>query len=127
MFKLLMKMALLPPALLKSHALGYVDLASDLGSRYLCTLKNKWVMYLVSVLSGILALIFGGVAWMLWSTLVMPSSAQPWVLWALPSACALISALCWWRARSLALPTLLQDIQSQLQLDLQMVQRADTP
>lgn len=126
MLKLLLKMALLPPALLKSHAMGYVDLASDLGSRYLCTLKNKGVMYLLSALSGVLALVFGGVAWMLWSTLTVHSAPQIWVLWALPSACAVISVLSWWRARSLKLPPMLQDIQTQLQLDLQMVQMADS-
>ena len=41
----LLKLLLLPPDLLKSHAQAYADLASELSARYLCTLKNRWVMY----------------------------------------------------------------------------------
>ncbi len=67
MMRLLLKNLLLPPHLLKSHAQGYVDLASEVGARYLCTLKNRWVMYALSVLTLLLALIFGGVALLLWS------------------------------------------------------------
>ena len=65
MMRLLLKMLLLPPDLLKSHAQGYVDLASEVGARYLCTLKNRWVMYALSVLTLLLALIFGGMALLL--------------------------------------------------------------
>ena len=41
MLKRLLKMMLLPPELIKSHAQGYVNLASEVCSRYLCTLKNR--------------------------------------------------------------------------------------
>ena len=127
MLKLLLKMMLLPPELIKSHAQGYVDLASEVGSRYLCTLKNRWVMYGLSALAMVLALIFGGVALMLWSTATHLEPSQALVLWALPSTFLIISGLCWWRANSLYLPSLLQDIQSQLQLDLEVIRAADAP
>jgi len=127
MLKLLLKMMLLPPELIKSHAQGYVDLASEVGSRYLCTLKNKWVMFVLSALTMMLALIFGGVALMLWSTATQLNVSQAAVLWGLPSSFLAISLLLGWRAKSLRLPSLLQDIQSQLQLDLEVIRTADAP
>ncbi|WP_300558521.1 hypothetical protein [Limnohabitans sp. Rim8] len=127
MLKLLLKMMLLPPELIKSHAQGYVDLASEVGSRYLCTLKNRWVMFALSALTLVLALIFGGVALMLWSTATQLDASQAAVLWGLPSTFLVISALLGWRAKSLRLPSLLQDIQSQLQLDLEVIRTADAP
>jgi hypothetical protein len=127
MLKLLLKMMLLPPELIKSHAQGYVDLASEVGSRYLCTLKNRWVMFALSALTMLLALIFGGVALMLWSTATQLDASQAAVLWGLPSSFLVISALLGWRAKSLRLPSLLQDIQSQLQLDLEVIRTADAP
>jgi hypothetical protein len=127
MLKLLLKMMLLPPELIKSHAQGYVDLASEVGSRYLCTLKNRWVMFVLSALTMMLALIFGGVALMLWSTATQLNASQAAVLWGLPSSFLVISLLLGWRAKSLRLPSLLQDIQSQLQLDLEVIRTADAP
>jgi hypothetical protein len=127
MLKLLLKMMLLPPELIKSHAQGYVDLASEVGSRYLCTLKNRWVMFALSALTMVLALIFGGVALMLWSTATQLDASQAAVLWGLPSSFLVISALLGWRAKSLRLPSLLQDIQSQMQLDLEVIRAADSP
>jgi hypothetical protein len=127
MLKLLLKMMLLPPELIKSHAQGYVDLASEVGSRYLCTLKNRWVMFALSALTMMLALIFGGMALMLWSTATRLDASQAAVLWGLPSSFLLISALLGWRAKSLRLPSLLEDIQSQLQLDLEVIRTADAP
>ena len=127
MLKLLLKMMLLPPELIKSHAQGYVDLASEVGSRYLCTLKNRWVMFALSALTLMLALIFGGMALMLWSTAAQLDASQAAVLWGLPSSFLVISALLGWRAKSLRLPSLLQDIQSQLQLDLEVIRTADAP
>ena len=127
MLKLLLKMMLLPPELIKSHAQGYVDLASEVGSRYLCTLKNRWVMFALSAVTLMLALIFGGVALMLWSTATQLDASQAAVLWGLPSTFLVISALLGWRAKNLRLPSLLQDIQSQLQLDLEVIRAADPP
>ena len=123
MVRLLLKMLLLPPDVLKSHAQGYVDLASEVGARYVCTLKNRWVMYALSFLTLMLALIFGGMALLLWSALPLVDAPYGWVLLALPSACLLLSGLCWWWARSLRLQPLLQDIQAQIALDLQAIRQ----
>lgn len=127
MLKLLLKLALLPPELVKSHAKAYLDLTSEVGSRYMRTLKSRWVMYGLSAVALMLALIFGGMALLLWSTVAMAQSPQVWVLWALPGTCLLISGMCWWRARSLCMPSLLQDIQTQMQLDLQVMRSGEVP
>lgn len=120
----LLKLLLLPPQLLQSHAQAYADLASELTARYLCTLKNRWVMYGLSALAMLLALIFGGVALMLWSALPLQNAAHAWLLVALPVSSLVVSLLCWWRARSLHLQPILREIQTQIQLDLQALQPA---
>ena len=97
MMRLLLKMMLLPPHLLKSHAQGYVDLASEVGARYLCTLKNRWVMYALSVLTLMLALIFGGVALLLWSAFPLHDAPHAWVLPALPAILTCLPPTACWR------------------------------
>jgi len=126
MMRLLLKMLLLPPDLLKSHAQGYVDLASEVGARYLCTLKNRWVMYALSVLNLLLALIFGGVALLLWSSFPLHDAPHAWVLLALPIACLCLGGLCWWGARAQRLQPLLQEVQAQIALDLQAIGQVHT-
>jgi H+/Cl- antiporter ClcA len=123
MLRLLLKMLLLPPDLLKSHAQGYVDLASEVSARYLCTLKNRWVMYGLSALTLLLALIFGGVALLLWAALPLSDAPHAWVLIALPTLSLLVSGLCWWWARTQRLQPLLSDIQAQIALDLQAIRQ----
>jgi hypothetical protein len=120
----LLKLLLLPPDLLKSHAQAYADLASELSARYLCTLKNRWVMYSLSALTLLLALFFGGVALLLSSVFPLQDAPRPWVLLALPVSTLVISVLCWWWARSMRLQPILSDIQTQIQLDIQAIQQA---
>lgn len=122
----LLKLLLLPPELLKSHAQAYADLANELMARYLCTLKNRWVMYGLSALAMLLALIFGGVALMLWAALPLQNATHAWVLLALPAISLVVSALFWWWARSLHLQPILREIQTQIQLDIQALQQAHT-
>ena len=126
MLRLLLKMLLLPPDLLKSHAQGYVDLASEVSARYLCSLKNRWVMYGLSALTLLLALIFGGVALLLWAALPLSDAPHPWVLIALPTLSLLVSGLCWWWARTQRLQPLLSDIQAQIALDLQAIRQVQS-
>lgn len=127
MFKQLLKIILLPPELIRAHAQGYVDLASEAGRRFWHALIHKWSMYALSALTLLLALIFGGMALMLWSILPMADAPQAWVMWALPGSCLVTSVLCGWRAWRLPTPSLLQDIQSQWQLDLAVIRAAEGP
>jgi hypothetical protein len=123
MMALLLKMMLLPPHLLKSHAQGYADLASEVGARYLCALKNRWVLYGLSVLSLLLALIFGGVALLLWGALLLPNMPRVWILLALPVSCLMLSGLCGWLARRVHVQPLMKEIQAQIALDIQTLRQ----
>lgn len=126
MFKLLFKLLVLPPELLKVHAQGYADLASQAWADHLCALKNRWVMYSLSALNLLLALILGGVALLLWSALPLNDAPHAWVLLALPLILLGLSGLCWAWARSLHVRPLMDDIKCQIQLDLLAIQQAQT-
>jgi hypothetical protein len=125
MSTLLLKLLLLPPDLLRSHVKGYADLATEVGARYLCTLKNRWLMYGVSVLALLLALIFGGTGLLLWSVFPLLDAPHPWVLLALPAGFGLVSVMCWWWAGSLRQQPLFKDIHTQIQLDMLAIGQAD--
>ena len=127
MFKLLLKLLVLPPELLKMHAQGYADLASQTWADHLCTLKNRWLLYALSVLSAGLALVLGGVAVLLWSALPSIDTRTAWILPALPLAWLAASGLLWAMAKRLRTRPLLQDIQEQLQLDLLAIQSSQKP
>ncbi|MDP4622212.1 hypothetical protein [uncultured Limnohabitans sp.] len=123
MLRLLLKMWLLPPDLLKSHALGYADLASETGARYLCMLKNRWFMYGLSAMSFMLALIFSGTALLLWSAFALHDAPHLWVLLALPAVALCVSGACWWWASQQRMQPLLKDIQTQIALDIQALRQ----
>lgn len=113
----LLKVVLLPPDWLMAHAQAYADLSHELGLRYLKALRNRWMLWGLSALAFVLALVFGGVAMMLWSTLPPDTAPRAWVLLALPGCALLLSALCAWWASSLRLPPVLQDLQAQMAMD----------
>jgi len=124
MSKLLLKLLLLPPELLGSHAQGYSDLAREVGASYLWTLKNRCLMYALSALTCFLALILGGVALILWSAFPLQDAPHFWILPTLPLGLFFISAFCWWKARTLRLEPFLKSFQDQIQLDLMAIRQA---
>lgn len=124
MLKLLLKLLVLPPELLKAHAQGYADLATQAWQQHLCMLKNRWVMYAFSGLSFLLTLILGGVALLLWGSLPHEDAPHVWVLWALPLSLLSIGRLCWVWARRLRAPPMLDDIKAQIQLDMLAIRQA---
>lgn len=127
MFKLLLKLLVLPPELLKMHAQGYADLASQSWADHVCTLKNRWLLYGLSLVSAALGLGLGGVAVLLWGALPSIDTRTTWVLWALPLVCLALSGLLWAIAKRLRTRPLMQDIQEQLQLDLLAIQSSQKP
>lgn len=124
MFKLLLKLLVLPPELLKVHAQGYADLVGQACREQLCMLQTRCMVYSISAVSLLLALVLGGVALMLWGTLPLVNAPHVWVLWALPLSLTLISGLCWLWARHLRTPPLLDNIKTQIQLDMLAVRQA---
>lgn len=127
MFRLLLKLLVLPPELLKVHAQGYADLASQVWTQHLRTLQSRWMMYALSALTLLLALILGGTAFLLWSVMPHNEMRHAWVLLALPLSLLGLSGLCWVRARSLRTRPVMNDIQEQLQLDMLAIRQAQTP
>ncbi|MGV1045724.1 hypothetical protein [Limnohabitans sp.] len=124
MVKLLLKLLVLPPELLKMHAQGYADLASQAWADHLCTLKNRWVMYALSGLCLMLGLVLAGVAVLLWSALPSIDARHAWVLPVLPLTLLALAALLWAWARRLRTRPFLNDIQEQIQLDILAIQQA---
>ena len=127
MFKLLLKILVLPPEWLKVHAQGYADLASQSWQQHLCTLKNRWMLYALSALSLLLALVLGGIALLLWGTLPLTDAPHVWVLWTLPLGLLLSGGLLWAWARSLRTRPMLDDIQEQIELDVLAIRQTQTP
>ena len=122
MFKLLLKILVLPPELLKVHAKGYADLASQAWAEHWCRLKNRWLIYALGWLSLTLALMLGGVALLLWSAFPLTDAPHAWVLVALPLTLLVIAITCWWWGRSVQTRPILSDIQEQIQLDILALQ-----
>jgi hypothetical protein len=123
MSTLLLKLLLLPPDLLRSHAQGYAELAREVSANYLCTLKNRFLMYMLSALTFFLALVLGGVALLLWGSFPLQDAPHLWMLPALPLGLFFLSLLFWWWARSLRLEPLLKSFQAQIQLDILAIQQ----
>lgn len=124
MLKLLLKLVLLPPGLLKAHAQGYADLASQAWAQHWCTLKNRWVLWTLGALSLLLALVFAGVALLLWSALPRIDARHAWVLWAWPAGWLGISGLFWFWGLRLRPRPILGGLKEQLRLDMQMIRKA---
>ena len=108
MSTLLLKLLLLPPDLLRSHAQGYAELAREVGANYLCTLKNRCLIYAFSAVTFLLALFSGSVALLLWAAFPLQDAPHLWMLPALPLGLFFLSLLFWWWACSLRLEPLLK-------------------
>jgi hypothetical protein len=126
MSTLLLKLLLLPPDLLRSHAQGYADLARELGGHYLCTFKSRWVLYIVSAVICFLAFILGGMALLLWGAFSLEGARHIWLLPTLPLGLFFISGLFFWWARSFRQEPLLKSFQAQIQLDMLAIQQAQS-
>lgn len=126
MSTVLLKLLLLPPDLLRSHAQGYADLAKEVGASYLCTLKNRCLLFAISALTGSLALMLGGVGVLLWGAFPLHDAPHLWMLPALPAGLLGVSVLCWMWARSLRQEPLWKNFQAQIQLDILAIQQAQS-
>ncbi len=126
MFNQLIKLLVLPPELLRGHAQAYADLLHQSWQQHLCTLKNRWLMYALAMVCLLLALVFGGTALLLWSALPVLREGFVWVLWVLPLALLVCSAVCAAWAQRLRSRPLLDELKEQIQLDLLAIRQAQT-
>ena len=122
--RLWLKIFLLPPELLRSHAQGYADLASVELTQHACRLKTRVLLCLLGAFSVLLGLGLGGVAVLLWSALPSIDAHHAWVLPVMPLTLLVLAALLWAWARRLRTRPFLNDIQEQIQLDILAIQQA---
>ncbi len=127
MIKVLLRLLVLPPDLLKAHAQGYADLAREAWTHKVQTLQYRWTLYAISAASMLMAMTLGGVALLLWSSLPLNDARHAWILPALPSVLLFISGGCWAWARSLRARSVLKDLQEQIQLDILTLRESQTP
>jgi hypothetical protein len=126
MYKVWLKLLVLPPQLLKMHAQGYADLAAQAWERHLCTLKNRITLYALSALCWALACVWGGTALLLWAALPVLDPHWSWVLPVLPLSAFALGGVLWAWARSLRSRPVLDEIKAQIELDLLMLQQAQS-
>ncbi|PUE53959.1 hypothetical protein [Limnohabitans parvus] len=118
MSRLLLKLLLLPPDLLKMHAHGYADLASEEWERQRCIWKTRLLMAAMGTASGVLGLFLAGVSLLLWSALPVVDGRSAWVMWFLPMALGLFSLACWAWARHIKMPPPFDKLKTQIALDI---------
>lgn len=124
MLKLLFKLLVLPPELFKAHAKAYSDFASWAWAQHLRSLQRRWAFYVLSAVSLFLALLFSGLALLLWCALPAVEGRHVWVLWALPGAFAVMGGWCGWAGRRTPQQQLWGTLKEQIQLDRLMFQEA---
>ncbi len=124
MLKVLLKVLLLPPGLLQSHVQGYADLISRICAQQLETLAKRCVLYALAALSLLLALVFGGMALLLWGALPLGNAPYAWVLPVLPLGLVVFAGLCWLKANSMRARQGLATIKEQIRMDMEMLRQA---
>lgn len=122
-----LKILLLPPELLRSHAQGYADLASEELTQHACQLKKRLLLRVFGTASMLLGVSLGGVAVLLWSALPQINPQRSWVLLALPLSLCLLGLALVWSAGRLKAPPLFSKLHHQLQLDMLTLQQAGKP
>lgn len=95
----LIRLIITRPQLLLAHAGSYVALASAQLVQASSHIRRRLVLGVLAGLVALAALVFSGVALMLWAVAAAASlSSHGWVLWAIPGATWLAAAGLGWAA-----------------------------
>ncbi len=127
MSRLLLKLLLLPPELLKTHVHGYADLVSEEWARQLHAWKTRWLIQATCLVSGLLGLFLAGVSLLLWSALPVVDARNAWVLWFAPGALVVLSLACAVWARHIPIPRPLDKLKAQIELDILALRQSQEP
>ena len=127
MSRLLLKLFLLPPDLLKMHVHGYADLASEEWERQVCVWKTRLLIYAIGTASGGLGVLLAGVALLLWSALPVIDERSAWVMWFLPVALCLLSLACWAWASHFKISPSFGRLKAQIELDMLALRQSQNP
>jgi hypothetical protein len=124
MLKVLFKLIVMQPHLLLTHAHNYGSLLVEGWQEAVASWKSRLLLYLLSVISGVLGLACGAGALMLWAALPVLNSDNAWVLVALPVTLLLLSALLYQAAQRCQWVAAFDEVQSQLELDMLAIGQA---
>jgi hypothetical protein len=111
------------PQLLVAHAKAYVDLLLEEGQRTISSLVVHVALYAAAGVLGLLGLVFGGVALLLYSA-VPGELRNGWLLVALPCASMLVAGACVIVARALPISVTLDIVGRQVKADIDMIHEA---
>ena len=114
------------PQLLVVHAKAYGDLLLEEGRRTVSSLVLHAVLYAAAGVLGLLGLVFGGVALLLYAA-VAGELRHGWLLVALPCASMLIAGACVVVARVLPVKVTLDVVGRQVKADIDMIHDAGPP
>lgn len=127
MSRLLLKLLLLPPELLKTHVHGYADLVSEEWARQLRAWKTRWLIQATCWISGLLGLFLAGVSLLLWSALPVVDARSAWVMWFVPGALGVLSLACGVWARQIKKPHPFDKLKAQIELDILAMRQSQKP
>ena len=124
---ILLKLLLLPPDLLKMHAHGYADLASEEWERQICVWKTRWLIYAMSAASGVVAVFLTGVSLLLWLALPALNERSAWGLVLIPMSLCLLSLASWLWAKNLKVAPAFGKLRAQIEMDILALRQSQTP
>ncbi len=127
MSRLLLKLFLLPPDLLKMHVHGYADLASEEWERQVCVWKTRLLIYAIGTASGILGILLAGVSLLLWSALPVIDERSAWLMWLVPLVLCLSSVACWAWASYFKISPSFGRLKAQIELDMLALRQSQNP
>jgi hypothetical protein len=111
------------PQILAEHAKAYFNLAMEESRRALSELVVHALLYVATVFLGLLGVLFGGVAVLLYAT-VQGQMRNGWLLIALPSASLLMAVACFIIARALPVNATMSVVGQQFKADMDVVHEA---
>ena len=114
------------PQLLAEHAKAYGDLLLEEGRRTLSSLVVHAVLYAAAGVLGLLGLVFGGVALLLYAA-IPGELRNGWLLVALPCASMLAAGVCVVVARVLPANITLDVLGRQIKADIDMIHEMGPP
>lgn len=127
MSRVLLKLLLLPPELLKMHAHGYANLASEEWERQICFWKTRWLIYAISLASGVVGVFLSGVSLLLWMALPMLNERSGWGLVLVPLSLCLLSLTSWLWAKTIKVAPAFGKLKTQIELDILALHQSQTP
>lgn len=121
------RLAASQPQLLAEHAAAYAELLAEEFSSSGAHLKRRLALQLAGMACLGIAMVFAGVALLLWAALPEQSVRLPWLLMATPLAPAVLGVLALWRASSMSAPDAFTALRSQLAADAAMLRGTEAP